>query len=92
MGAASAVEAWRMSILTDPAEPRLLLWRSEIGLGGMAALTADDMKLLEQQLRLAWRREGQAVLDLAREYSAVSVLERALAESPEDLAQLKSLL
>jgi hypothetical protein len=58
---AAALAAWRLSIATAPAEPKLVAWRAQFANRRQAMLDAADIRLLTQQLQLALRFRKQGV-------------------------------
>jgi hypothetical protein len=56
---AAPLEAWRLSVDTAPAEPRLVAWRARFGAERLAVLTPEDRTRLLRQTLLArdfWER------------------------------------
>lgn len=93
-GRPEAIDAWRMSVLTSPADRRLLLWRSQFALARVAQLAQIDRDLLDSQIRLAWRHDRDALLRFARRAkpAAVQILRAALVQRPEDAASFEQAL
>ena len=89
-GRGSAAPAWRMSILTSPADPKLVLWRVKFGFGLLPHLDAADQPRLAQQIRFSWRFARRDLADFAREHGLQLVLRRVLSTEP-DVAQLNQL-
>lgn len=89
-----AVAAWRMSVLTAPADLRLLVWRSRFGLSRIAQLAQGDRDLLDAQIRLAWRYDRKGFVRFARESGpdAVQILRGTLIGQPEDMARFEDSL
>lgn len=81
-----AMHALKMSMVTAPRAPTLLLWRCETGLGLFYILDASGRELLEQQFRLAIERSPAAVVKLAVQRNAVPIVRSLLVGSPEALA------
>jgi hypothetical protein len=93
-GGSEAVAAWRMSVLTAPADRRLLLWRSRFALARTAQLAQEDRELLDAQIRMAWRYDRKAFLNFARasEPDAVNLLRAALLDEPREAARFDQAL
>ncbi len=85
-----AIDAWRMSILTAPAEARLVLWRTEFGAAALSLLDAEDQRRLAQQIRHAWRSDRESLARIGRERGLQLVLRRVLSGEP-DAAELNRL-
>jgi len=78
----AAVAAWRMSILTAPAEPRLAYWRMALGLALRPALAPADRDRLDQQIRWAWKYSPRQLVELARRPDLTAIIRAALAADP----------
>jgi tetratricopeptide (TPR) repeat protein len=87
---AAAVDAWRMSILTAPAESRLVLWRAEFGALALQKLDTEDQRRLADQIRYAWRFDRESLARMGRERGLQLVLRRVLSGEP-DVAELNRL-
>lgn len=85
-----AIDAWHMSIETAPAEPRLVLWRSEFGAAALPLLDVEDQGRVAQQMRHAWRFDREGLARLARDRGLQLVLRRVLSGEP-DVAELNRL-
>lgn len=87
-----ALDAWRMSVLTGPAEPRLALWRARFGISHAAFLREGDHDLLVRQIRFAWRGDAERFADYARAAGprAQGIVREALLDQPEDLERFES--
>jgi hypothetical protein len=79
----AAIDAWRMSIITAPAESRLVLWRAEFGADALQVLDAEDRARLVEQLRYAWRADPEALAQMARQRGLQLVLRRVLSGEPD---------
>lgn len=86
----TAIDAWRLSIATAPAEPRLVLWRSEFGAAALPLLEVGDQGRLAEQMRYAWRFDREGLARLARDRGLQLVLRRVLSGEP-DAAELNRL-
>jgi hypothetical protein len=72
-----------MSIITAPAESRLVLWRAEFGADALQVLDAEDRARLVEQLRYAWRADPEALAQMARQRGLQLVLRRVLSGEPD---------
>ena len=82
----SVASALRMALLTARYEPRLLFIRLELCLRSWSYFKSDDHQLVFQQVRLAWRKNGRRLVDLAVETGQVNVVRAALLGSRKDLS------
>lgn len=82
-----ASRALKMSMVTSPRSPSLLLWRCGVGLELFYVLDAEGRDLLEQQFRLATEWAPGAVANLAIERTAVPIVRALLENSPEARAK-----
>ena len=57
----AALAAWRLSIATAPAEPKLVAWRARFGDRRVKQLDPSDIRLLTQQLQYALHYKAQGV-------------------------------
>jgi hypothetical protein len=89
-----AADAWRMSVLTAPAEPRLALWRVRLGLALAAHLREGDHDLLDRQIRLAWRADPDQLSGFAKSSGpeVTRLVRAALLDQPEDLQRFETLV
>lgn len=92
--AARAVDAWRMSVLTAPAERRLVLWRVRFGIAHASQFLEGDHDLLERQIRFAWRAVPDQLAQYAKsaEPEVMRIIRAALINQPEDLEKLDGLV
>ncbi len=81
----SVVSALRMAMLTARYEPRLLFIRLDLCLQSWSYFRAADHELVFQQIRLAWRKNPDRLVDLAVETGQVNVVRAALLRSHQDL-------
>jgi hypothetical protein len=90
----AAVDAWRMSVLTAPAEPQLALWRARAGIGLASHFVEGDHALLDRQIRFAWRWEPERLAAYAKSAGppVVGAVRTALIGQPEDLQQFDRLV
>jgi hypothetical protein len=90
----AAVDAWRMSVLTAPAEPRLALWRARFGIASAPHLIEGDYMLLDRQIRFAWTAEPERLAEYAKSAGPVALrtIRAALLDQPEDLAGFEKLV
>ena len=88
-----AVDAWRMSVLTAPADRRLVLWRARMGIALLSRLREGDHDLLDRQIRFAWYADGKGLARYAKEAGpqVVDTIRIALLDTPEDLARFNQL-
>lgn len=83
----SAAAALRMALITAPHEPRLLMVRLELCLRSWDHFGPADRALVGDQIRAAWRRAPDRVMDLVhRTRRAAPVLE-ALRGSRDDIVE-----
>ncbi len=89
-----AVDAWRMSVLTAPAERRLALWRVRFGIAHVSGFLEGDQDLLERQIRFAWRSapDELARYAISSGPEVVRTIRAALIDQPEDIDKLDSLI
>jgi hypothetical protein len=83
----AAVDAWRMSVLTAPAEPRLAVWRTRLGIALLAHLREGDRDLLDRQIRFAWRFDPERLADFAKSGGpdTIRLIRVALLDEPDAL-------
>jgi hypothetical protein len=88
---AEAVDAWRLSILTAPADRRLSLWRTRFGIQSSLAFAEGDENLLDRQIQFAWAFNRAELARYAKEAGpeAVQIIRAALADEPEDLKRFE---
>jgi hypothetical protein len=84
---AAAVDAWRMSVLTAPADRRLSLWRTRFGIESSLAFSEGDENLLDRQIQFAWTFNRAELARYAKSAGpeAVQTIRAALASQPEDV-------
>ena len=58
---AAALAAWRLSIATAPAEPKLVAWRARFADRRVGQLDESDIRLLTQQLQYAFHYKNKGV-------------------------------
>jgi hypothetical protein len=89
----AAVDAWRMSVLTAPAEPRLALWRARFGIAWAPHFTEGDHTLLDRQIRFALRAEPERFAEYAKSAGpdVLRTIRAALLDQPEDLQRFEEL-
>ena len=88
----SVASSLRMALLTARYEPRLLFIRLELCLRSWSFFKSDGHELVFQQVRLAWRKNGKRLVDLAVETGQVNVVRAALLGSRKDLSSLEKRL
>ena len=88
----SVASALRMAILTARYEPRLLFIRLELCLRSWSFFRTDDHELVFQQVRLAWRKNGKRLVDMAVKTGQVNVVRAALLGSRKDLSAFEKRL
>lgn len=88
-----AVDAWRLSVLTAPADRRLALWRTRFGIALVSRLIEDDQALLDGQIRFAWRSDQAELARYAKAAgpAVVRAVRAALFDQSEDLQRFDSL-
>ena len=84
---AAAVDAWRMSVLTAPADRRLSLWRTRFGIESSLAFSEGDENLLDRQIQFAWTFNRTELARYAKSAGpeAVQTIRAALANQPDDV-------
>jgi hypothetical protein len=91
-----ARQAFRMSLLLASYEPRLALWRSEIGLELLDKLDDGERCLWSQQVRIAWDHSWDGsraeLLALARKPIFAMGLRAGLASDPRRLSNFEQVL
>ena len=60
-----AAEALRVSFLTGPHEPRILLLRLRMSLVSMKYFKSEDINLIEHQIRFSWKKNQKETVRLA---------------------------
>jgi hypothetical protein len=90
----AAVDAWRMSVLTAPAEPQLALWRARSGIGLASHFIEGDHALLDRQIRFAWQAEPERLAAYAKSAGpeVLTAVRTALIDQPEDLKRFEALV
>ncbi len=81
-----AAHTLKMSMITSPRSPSLLLWRCKVGLDLFYLLDGEGRVLLEQQFSAAMEKSPVAVVDLARAHHAVTIVRSLLGNDPDSLA------
>jgi hypothetical protein len=89
-----ALAAWRMSVLTAPAEPQLALWRARLGTGLALHFVEGDQALLDRQIRFAWRWDPERLAAYAKSAGpqVLGAVRAALDDQPEDLARFETMV
>lgn len=82
----SVSAALAMSILTARYEPDLMFARLELSLGAWRYFPLQDRDLVLDQVRLAWRRSPERLVELAKRTGEIAAIRVALAAAPADLA------
>jgi len=85
-------EAWRMSVLTAPADRRLTLWRAEFGIALLPRLSSGSTDLLNRQIRFAWRFGGKDLVRYAKASGNVAIIRAALLDQPDALKRFEKAL
>ena len=88
----SVASALHMALLTARYEPRLLFIRLELCLGSWSFFRTDNHELVFQQVRLAWRKNGKRLVDMAVKTGQVNVVRAALLRSRKDLSAFEKRL
>jgi hypothetical protein len=88
-----SVDAWRLSVLTSPAEPRLALWRARLGMALASHFIEGDHDLLDRQIRFAWRHNPKGLAAYAKSAGpeAVRTIRTALLDQPDDLKRFEEM-
>lgn len=91
---AKAGEAWRLSVLTAPADRRLVPWRARLGIAVLPGLADEDRDMLDRQIRLAWLTDGEGLARFARDAGpeTVNIVRAALLDQEEDLQKFDALV
>jgi hypothetical protein len=87
-----AMRALKMSMVTAPRSPSLLLWRCRIGLDLFYILDSEGRDLLEQQFALTMEKSPMAVVELAARHDSVPIVRSLLEDDPAALARFDELL
>lgn len=84
---AETVNAWRMSVLTAPADRHLALPRTRLGIEYSVAFAEGDQNLLDRQIYFAWIYQGPELARYAKSAGsqAVQTIRAALADQPDIL-------
>ncbi len=88
----SVASALRMALLTARYEPRLLFIRLELCLQSWSYFKTGDRELIFQQVRLAWSKNPERLVDLAVRTGGVNVVRAALLRSRKDLSAFEKRL
>ncbi len=88
----SVASALRMAMLTARYEPRLLFIRLELCFQSWFYFKPEDRELVFQQVRLAWRKNGKRLVDMAVKTGQVNVVRAALLRSRKDLSAFEKRL
>jgi hypothetical protein len=91
---AGAVDAWRMSVLTAPAETRLTVWRTRLGVALLAQFREGDRDLLDRQIRFAWRSDPERLAAFAKSGGpeTIQLIRIALLDEPGALQKFDAAL
>jgi hypothetical protein len=87
-----ALQALKMSILTAPWMPGLVMSRCAMGIELYPALDAEGRRLLEEEFRVAAERSPLRLAQLARQQRAILIARVMLIGSPEAMAKFESAL
>lgn len=87
-----AQEALKMSILTAPSMPGLLLARCAMAIDLYAVLDRETRGLVKEQFRIAADRSPRALAQLAWQKHAILIARIMLADSPEGMASFEGAL
>jgi hypothetical protein len=79
---AAMAKALRVSILTGPREPGLVLPRLELALPDLAAFERDDRALVLEQVRRAWAEFPRGLALLAKQRNLAAVVHEGIDEVP----------
>jgi hypothetical protein len=89
----AAARALVVSMRLAPHEPRLGLWRAELGVAVNDQLDARQRQMWMRQVQLAWRVSQSAVLAVARrDPAAQALLTLAFASQPQMLREFEAAL
>jgi hypothetical protein len=75
-------KALRLSVLTGPREPDLVLPRLELALPELAVFEGDDRALVREQIRLAWAEFPRGLALLANQRSLAAPIHEAIDRIP----------
>ncbi len=84
--------ALEMALLTAPYDPRLLFARLELCLIAWSELSPTTRDLVYRQVRFAWNRSRDRLVELAVISNADDIVRIALSGSPDDLAEFEERL
>ncbi len=84
----AAASALVMAMLTARYEPDLLFVRLELGLVLWPRFAVEDRELVLDQIRFAWRKSPERLLDLAAGTGRTAIVLGAFAGAPETLAEV----
>ncbi len=88
----AAAPALVMAMLTARYEPDLLFVRLELGLVLWPQFSVEDRELVLDQIRFAWRKSPERLLNLAAGTGRVGIVRSAFAGDPETLAAMEQWL
>lgn len=81
--------AMHMSILTDPYNPKLLSVRLQLAFEAWESLSDVSRTLVHEQIRLAWRRAPDELVQIAVETERTDIIRSSLENSVGDLTELE---
>lgn len=84
----AAASALVMAMLTARYEPDLLFVRLELGLVLWPRFAVEDRELVLDQIRFAWRKSPERLLNLAAGTGRIAIVLGAFADAPETLAEV----
>ena len=89
----AAADGWRMSVLTAPADRRLALWRTRLGIALVSSFIEGDRALLDGQIDLAWRSNHEELARYAKAAGpeVTQIVRAALVNQPEELERFDGL-
>ncbi len=83
----ASASALRMGLITAPHEPRLLMVRLELCLQSWDHFAPADRALVDNQIRAAWRRAPDRVIDLVHLTRRATPIYEALRGSRDDVVE-----
>lgn len=84
--------ALRTALWLGPNDSSLLLWRSQIGLAVWALLDDEERELVSTQIRLAWQREPDDLVAVAKSRGMSAIIASTLSVDPEQKSAFEAAL
>lgn len=85
----AAASALVMAMLTARYEPDLLFVRLQLGLVLWPRFTVEDRELVLDQIRIAWRKSPERLVNIAADTGRIAIVRGAFAGAPETLAAVE---